>query len=91
MCISYGELSDAQLLHIYGFVETRSEGAGATNPHNFVCIQTSSLIDACQVCTYHTFHKGLELGAVLSLMKLAPPTPTTLCASRCSRSSTPAR
>ncbi len=49
VCISYGELSDAELLRVYGFVEARSEGTGATNPHNFVRIQTSSLIHACQV------------------------------------------
>lgn len=33
--ISYGELSDAQLLQTYGFVE---EHPGFTNPHNFVAV-----------------------------------------------------
>ena len=49
VCISYGQLSDAELLRIYGFVEARSEGTGAANPHNFVCIQTATLIHACNV------------------------------------------
>jgi hypothetical protein len=40
----YGNLSDAKLLRIYGFVET-----GVANPHNYVTISTSLLLEACQV------------------------------------------
>ena len=40
----YGHLSDAELLRIYGFVET-----GVANPHNHVTISTSLLLEACQV------------------------------------------
>jgi hypothetical protein len=40
----YGNLSDAELLRIYGFVET-----GVANPYNYVTISTSLLLEACQV------------------------------------------
>ena len=40
----YGNLSDAELLRIYGFVET-----GIANPHNYVTISTPLLLEACQV------------------------------------------
>jgi hypothetical protein len=40
----YGNLSDAELLRIYGFVES-----GVANPHNYVTVSTSLLLEACQV------------------------------------------
>jgi hypothetical protein len=44
----YGNLSDAELLQIYGFVE-----AGTENPYNYVTISTSLLLEACQVSCWH--------------------------------------
>lgn len=42
MCISYGALSDAQLLRIYGFVSS-AEQPSRTNPHNEVCLPLTAL------------------------------------------------
>ena len=53
MCISYGELSDAELLRIYGFVEAAAEPSGGTpmppNPHNCITISPDDVFIACQV------------------------------------------
>ena len=44
--ISYGDLSDAQLLQTYGFVE---DMPGATNPHNFALLPWRTLVDAAKL------------------------------------------
>lgn len=57
ICISYGNLSDAQLLRIFGFVadcepevatdqSSSAQTAYVDNPHNDVCLPTSVLHDA---------------------------------------------
>lgn len=45
---TYGDLSDAQLLQTYGFVEAWGPGEG--NPHNVAFIPSDDLVAACQVC-----------------------------------------
>jgi hypothetical protein len=45
--ISYGNLSDAQLLQTYGFVE---EHEGFTNPWNFVSVPSSLVVQVSPAC-----------------------------------------
>ena len=42
---TYGDLSDAQLLQTYGFVEDFE--AGFENPHNFVPVPAQLLLQSC--------------------------------------------
>lgn len=42
---TYGDLSDAQLLQTYGFVEDFEPGYD--NPHNFVPVPTVLLLQSC--------------------------------------------
>ncbi len=44
---SYGDLSDAQLLQTYGFVEEWPEGE-FTNPHNYALLGWDTLVEACR-------------------------------------------
>ncbi len=71
VCISYGNLSDAELLRIYGFVEEVSSSSGCSavpNPHNFVSIRTDAVFHACQVCggsLSHTLRQHMRVMCLL--------------------------
>lgn len=43
---TYGDLSDAQLLQTYGFVEEIEDGFD--NPHNFVPVLSALVLQSCQ-------------------------------------------
>ena len=43
---TYGDLSDAQLLQTYGFVEEFE--SGFDNPHNFVPVPSALVLQSCQ-------------------------------------------
>ena len=48
---TYGNLSDAQLLQTYGFVEELP--SDSLNPHNYVLVAASDVIDCCQQQVYY--------------------------------------
>ena len=85
VCISYGALSDAELLRIYGFVSTPGDpGGGApaaapradSNPHNCVLLPTELLRDAWAVSGLkagmlrHPFEKTAKMAGRGSLLVL---------------------
>ena len=43
--LSYGQLSDSQLLHTYGFLP-EEEAEGRRNPHNFVLVPSAGVVSA---------------------------------------------
>ncbi len=55
--ISYGNLSDAQLLQTYGFVE---EIEGFTNPWNFVAVPSSLVAQVIPPCLHPTIIQLLQ-------------------------------
>lgn len=61
---TYGDLSDAQLLQTYGFVE--EFGPGFDNPHNFVPVPSVLVLQSCQEAA----HAGQEVCSSAEVMCL---------------------
>ena len=69
--ISYGNLSDAQLLQTYGFVE---EHQGFTNPWNFVSVPSLLVIQVSPACDApgisEATRKGISFSPSISSMRV---------------------